>query len=107
MAITETVSSYTGTTNTLADKLDNYELSTGFIYDDANLTISVFVGNYNNLSNKPILITNTDITYTSNYVSRVNTELTTVIGGKAPTSHTHIIGDITFLEPFQAESKNL
>jgi hypothetical protein len=48
--------------------------------------------------NKPTLITNADITYTSNYVNRINTELTTEIGGKALATHTHIIGDITSLQ---------
>jgi hypothetical protein len=98
MAITETIPNYIGTTSTLTDKLDNYELSTGFIYDDNNLTISVFDGNYNNLSNKPSLISITDITNTSNYVGRINTKLTTAIGGKSPTSHTHPISDITLLQ---------
>jgi hypothetical protein len=42
LILAETTPNYIGTTSTLDDKLDNYELSTGFIYDDANLTIRVF-----------------------------------------------------------------
>jgi hypothetical protein len=70
MTITETVGSYTVTTTTPSTKLDDYELTTGFNYDETNLTISVFDGDYNNLTNKPSLITTTDINHTSNYVSR-------------------------------------
>ena len=77
MAITETIGTYTTSTETASTKLDDYELTTGFNYDETDLTISVFDGNYNNLTNKPSLITTTDINHTSNYVSRINTDLTT------------------------------
>jgi hypothetical protein len=62
MTITETVGTYTVSTDTSSTKSDDYELSTGFIYDDVNLKISVFDGNYNNLTNKPILATIPNIT---------------------------------------------
>jgi hypothetical protein len=36
--------------------------------------------------------------HTSNYVSRVNSELTTALSGKATTSHTHTTTQITVLD---------
>jgi hypothetical protein len=98
--LSKQVGSYdpTPNTETTSDVSLDYELTTGFNYDETSNLISVFDGNYNNLTNKPSLITTTDINHTSNYVSRINTDLTTAIGGKAPTSHTHTIANITDLQ---------
>ena len=56
----------------------------------------------------PLLNTTTDFVvngakidlsqHTSNYITRVNTALTTSISGKANTTHTHVISDVTGLQ---------
>jgi len=56
----------------------------------------------------PLLNTTTDFVvngakidlsqHTSNYIARVNTALTTSISGKANTTHTHVISDVTGLQ---------
>ncbi len=54
MVVKETISSYIDTTNSIDEKKEEYELSNGFNYDTVNLKISVFDGDYNKLTNKPL-----------------------------------------------------
>jgi hypothetical protein len=99
MSVNKGVAIQTSTsTFNVVDNPVNYELSTGFNYDETSNIIKVFDGNYNNLTNKPDATISLNDTNSSNYTKRINTELTTEIGGKAPTSHTHIIGDTTGLQ---------
>jgi hypothetical protein len=63
-----------GTITTTTASLD-YELSTGFKYDDITNTIGVFDGDYNNLTNKPDATISLNDTNSSNYTKRIETEL--------------------------------
>jgi hypothetical protein len=68
LPLSKQVGSYTPTSQTTASTSFDYELGTGFNYDEISNKISVFDGNYNNLTSKPTILNGkgwTDASYNS------------------------------------------